>query len=195
MPAGLRARSPADTGDDDEAALVAGAQSDPRAFAPLYRRYADPVYRYCYRHLGSREAAEDATSQIFTRALAALPGLGERPFRPWLFVIAAHAVVDVHRARRPEATLDAAVAVVDPAPSPEEQAMAAADGRAILAALARLSAADRRLVELRLAGLSGAEIAAVLGRSPGAVRVAHHRAVARLRALRAEQGGEGAPDA
>jgi hypothetical protein len=44
----------------DEAALVARAQADRHAFAPLYARYLDPVYRYCYRRLGSKEAAEDA---------------------------------------------------------------------------------------------------------------------------------------
>ena len=43
------------------------------AFAPLYARYFDPVYRYCYRRLGHPEAAADAAAQVFTKALAALP--------------------------------------------------------------------------------------------------------------------------
>ena len=56
-----------------DALLVARAQRDPAAFSPLYEAYFDPVYRYCYHRLGSWEAAEDATSVIFTNALAALP--------------------------------------------------------------------------------------------------------------------------
>src|SRR5215213_5589126 len=71
---------------DDDAWVVRQAKSDPRAFAPLYSRYFDPVYRYCYRRLGHPEAAADATSQIFAKALAALPGYREEApsFRSWL---------------------------------------------------------------------------------------------------------------
>jgi RNA polymerase sigma-70 factor (ECF subfamily) len=56
----------------DESDLIAAAQRDRRAFAPLYARYALPIYRYCYRRLGNHEAAEDATSQTFVKALDAL---------------------------------------------------------------------------------------------------------------------------
>jgi DNA-directed RNA polymerase specialized sigma24 family protein len=59
-----------DSSDDE---LVALAMEDPRHFSLLYARYLDPVHRYCYRRLGSREAAEDATSLVFTRALTAFP--------------------------------------------------------------------------------------------------------------------------
>ena len=52
---------------------MARALHDRQAFGLLYDRYVDPVYRYCYGRLGSREEAEDATSLIFARALAALP--------------------------------------------------------------------------------------------------------------------------
>ena len=56
-----------------EALLVARAQRDPAAFAPLYEAYFDAVYRYCYHRLGDWSAAEDAASLVFTNALAALP--------------------------------------------------------------------------------------------------------------------------
>ncbi len=84
----------------DEAELVARAQREPQAFAPLYARYAEPVYRYCYRRLGSPEAAADATSQTFAQALAALPRYRAGSFRAWLFAIAANVVADAHRRRR-----------------------------------------------------------------------------------------------
>src|SRR5680860_1421008 len=82
---------------DDDAAAVAAALADPAAFAVLYRRYATDVYRYCYRRLGNREATEDATSQIFTRAITGLGGLKGRPFRPWLFTIARNTLIDGYR--------------------------------------------------------------------------------------------------
>lgn len=90
------------TGPSDSV-LVAAAQADRQAFAPLYDRYLDPVYRYCLRRLGSREAAEDATGQVFAKALAALPGYRDRSFRGWLFTIAHNVVGDAFRRPPPDA--------------------------------------------------------------------------------------------
>ena len=84
----------------DDAELVLQAQANPHAFELLYRRYVDAVHRYCYRRLGSREAAEDATSLVFTKAFGALPGLRRGSFRSWLFTIAYHVIADDLRARR-----------------------------------------------------------------------------------------------
>ena len=80
-----------------DAALAARALHDAEAFTTLYRAYAMDIYRYCYRRLCNREAAEDATSQIFINAYTGLHRLGNKPFRPWLFTIARNVVVDVHR--------------------------------------------------------------------------------------------------
>src|SRR5690242_357465 len=172
---------PDDGGMDDDA-LVA-AQRDPRAFAPLYARYADPVYRYSWRRLGDPDAAADATSLVFTKALAALPRYRAGSFRSWLFSIAHNTIVDGARAARPATPLDAAIDPVDPAPGPEELAVAGDAGRQVRALLGRLSPDQRQVVELRLAGLTDREIAAALGRNLPAVRMLQTRAVARLRSL------------
>lgn len=169
---------------DADANLITRARHDPHAFALLYRRYLDPVYRYCYHRLGSKEVAEDATSQVFAKALAALPSYrGDRPFRSWLFAIAHNIIVDAHRARRPDQPLEAAAYVFDIAPSPEDAALAAEGERTVRALLSGLSPDQARVVELRLAGLTEVEIARVLGRRPGAVRAVQFRALTRLRSL------------
>jgi RNA polymerase sigma-70 factor, ECF subfamily len=183
---------PDDAGLDDDA-LVAAAQLDPRAFAPLYARYADPVYRYCWRRLGDPDAAADATSLVFTKALAALPRYRAGSFRSWLFSIAHNTIVDGARAARPAAPLDAAFDPIDPAPGPEELAVAGDASRQVRALLGRLSPDQRHVVELRLAGLTDREIAAALGRNLPAIRMLQTRAVARLRTLlgpAATTGGE-----
>ena len=169
--------------------LVAHAQRDLTAFAPLYEAYFGPVYRYCYHRLGGWEAAEDATSQVFTNVLAALPRYraGDRAgsFRAWLFTIAHNVVcnlrrVDQQRRLRP---LDDAVTVHDAAPSPESAAEAAETARAVRMVLKELSPEQRQVVELRLAGLTEVEIGRVLGRKPGAIRMTQYRAALRIRAL------------
>lgn len=161
--------------------IVGRARLDPRAFAPLYDRYLDPIYRYCYRRLGNREAAEDATSAIFARALAALPNYRDGSFRAWLFVIAHNIVIDTHRRRRPEQPLADAFEPVDRDPTPEEAALASDARQSVRALLGVLPADQRRVLELRLAGLTGAEIARVLNRSVAAVKMLQLRAMTRLR--------------
>jgi len=170
---------------DSDALLVAYARTDPAAFALLYRRYVDPVYRYCYRRLGTREMAEDVTALIFTKALSALSAYrADGPsFRSWLFAIAHNAVADDLRARHPAAPLAAALDQADPMPTPESAALAAEGGRRVRELLRQLPPEQAQIVELRLAGLTGVEIALALGRTPNAVKVAQYRAYSRLRAL------------
>jgi RNA polymerase sigma-70 factor (ECF subfamily) len=124
------------------------------------------------------------------KALAALPEYrADGPsFRSWLFAIAHNVITDELRARRPDQPLTTVVDIVSQAPTPEEEAVRTEERHTIRALLALVPPGEARLLELRLAGLSGAEIAAVLGMTPGAVRVAHHRAVAHLRALLADEG-------
>jgi RNA polymerase sigma-70 factor (ECF subfamily) len=178
---------PTGTGEEVEGdgALVLLAQRSPQAFAPLYLRYRDRVLAYCYRRLGDRDEAEDAASAVFVAALRGLGGFRDRgdSFRSWLFSIAHNEVAMRHRnrSRHPAGPLAAAAAVVDPARSPEEAAIAA-DGQLRLAALlAGLPPRERETIELRMADLTTREIAHVLGISEQNVRTAQSRAVAKLR--------------
>ena len=188
MPLLRRQRAPrwdAATADEE---LVAWAQRGEReAFGALYDRYLHRVYGYCYRLLGTREAAEDANTEVFMRALAALPVYRVGSFRSWLFAIAHNVVADELRRRRPAVSLEA-VQLIDQGPSPEEIATAAAERSALLALLPQLSSDQRDVVALRLSGLSAAEIGEALGKPRNAVDGIHHRALLRLRSLVATGG-------
>lgn len=167
----------------DDAELVAAAKADPREFSALYERYVERVYRYCYRRLGSKEAAEDATSDVFLKALTAIDRYHEGVFAAWLFRIAHNVVVDAYRRGRPSAPIEAVSDTVDPSRTPESMAIAQAECDWLQRALARLPHDERAVVELPYAGWSGEEIAEALGRTPNAVKSLRYRAIRRLRAL------------
>lgn len=176
--------SPEDPGDDVVLAWQA-RQGDAQAFALLYRRYVDRVYAYAAWRLASREAAEEATQQIFFRALRGLPGYRQdAAFAPWLFAIARNVVTDIHRARsRVTVPLDSAIDVADSAPLPEEEALRALQRGELEAARDRcLSGRERELFDLLLTDMTQSEIARTLGRRQGAIRTAHWRLIGKLRA-------------
>jgi RNA polymerase sigma-70 factor (ECF subfamily) len=170
---------------DELASLVARARAgDTTAFAVLYRRHIAAVYAFAARQLGDRERAEDATQEVFTRALA---GIGrcrnDAAFAGWLFGIAHHVVAEQYKANRHRTfSLDLMAEPVDPDFSPEERALAREQGDELRRARERcLTDSERALFDLLLAGLADAQIAVALGRRPGAIRTAHWRLLLKLR--------------
>ncbi len=170
-----------------DAEVMARAQRELSAFAPLYQRYYRPVFGYCHRRLGHPEAAADATSQTFARALTGIHGFRSGSVAAWLFTIARNVVIDTVRSRRTHLDLDVAFHIAGDDPLPEDEAIANDQQRALFAALRTLTPEQRHVVELRLAGLTGPEIATVIGITPGAVKASQHRAYVRLRAVLADE--------
>lgn len=166
---------------NDDVLLVAAARVNCADFAPLYARYVGAIYRYCHARLQSREAAEDATGEVFVKALAALPGYRDQAFASWLFRIAHNVVVDQHRRKRPSAPFDEAAALPATSLTPDEVAIARAEQDALWQAIATLPDEQRATIELQLAGWDDRRIGVALGRSPAAVRMLRLRALGRLR--------------
>jgi RNA polymerase sigma-70 factor, ECF subfamily len=174
---------------DRDRALVEAAQADPARFEALYRKYVAQVYSYAAYELRDRHDAEDATERTFLAALAHLPRFEERArpddgdgastFKVWLFRIARNVVAERRRTRRrhPDVSLDAAMELAGSIDIEGEVARRD-ETRAALGAIDRLRGDRRRALVLRFVDeLSTAEIAGVLGRSEGAVRVLIHRAL------------------
>ncbi len=174
--------------DESDAGVIARARRDPAAFAPLYTRYSGPVFGYCLRRLGNREMAEDATSLVFVRVLGSLSRCRSEQFRPWLFGIAHNVTTDVLRTRGRSVALPDEDERHDPGQLPVDVVLEREGEGRVHALLADLNPVQRQIVELRLAGLTGAEIVTVLGWSHGAIRIAQLRAYRRLREVIAASG-------
>jgi RNA polymerase sigma-70 factor, ECF subfamily len=181
MPVLQRIRPRISTGADEAPASV--------AFARLYEEFFDPIYGYCRSRLNDTQAAEDAASTVFARALAAGPRYDDPSLRSWLFGIAHNVLANRFRAARPQAPLEEIDDLADASPPLDDAIVADEERDRLLSALRLLPDDQRRVVELRMVGLTGPEIARLLDRSHGAVKMLQLRAFTRLRELLAGDPG------
>jgi RNA polymerase sigma-70 factor (ECF subfamily) len=176
----------------DVRALVARAKDgDPDAWEGLYRLTYPRLLAYASRRLWARDEADDAVSETFARAFRRIGAFewSGGGISAWLFGILRNVVLEANRrSRRPGPAAPDVRAeddVLDGLVLDEE-------ARAVRAAFVTLSPDDQEVLELRVVGeLSADEVASVLGKQPGAVRMAQSRALARLRAALDQDGDHG----
>jgi len=167
----------------------------PGAVEALLERIRPMVVRYCRARLGRVTGhyyvADDVAQEVCLAVLSALPRYRDmgKPFASFVFGIASHKVADaVRTASRLAVPYEELPDGPDDRPGPEETVVAYIEAERTRALLARLPNHLRELLILRVVtGLSAEETGTVLGMSAGAVRVAQHRALARLRALAVEE--------
>jgi RNA polymerase sigma-70 factor (ECF subfamily) len=174
----------------DDAQLVERAvRRDPQAWAEIYERYAPQLLGFFVNQLRDAAAAEDMTADVFLEALQAADRFHGNPadLRSWLFRIARNNLIDrIRRDRR--ATLDTIESASEtelaralPSVDPGDEALAALDRERVQEAIRSLSPDQREVILLRLGGgLSGPEIATIVGKTTGAVKALQHRALATL---------------
>jgi RNA polymerase sigma-70 factor (ECF subfamily) len=148
------------------------------------------VVRYCRARIGAAErsglSADDVAQEVCLAAMMALPRYREqgRPFLAFVYGIAAHKVADARRAagRNRAYPTDSVPDFASVRAGPEQLAVDADSATRMNALLQVLPDKQREILILRVVvGLSAEETAATVGSTPGAVRVAQHRALTRLK--------------
>lgn len=169
-------------------------KQDPEAFARLYDKYVEAIYRFAILKLSSKEEAEDVTSEVFTRAWQYVQERHDiLHFRALLYRIARNLIADRFRKVEPVVSLDAVT--FDPsgtsthtqANEPDDRGRtqvvieARADAALIIDKLQRLKEDHRDVLTLRLIDdLPFSVIADILEKPVGTVRVIFHRALKAL---------------
>jgi RNA polymerase sigma-70 factor, ECF subfamily len=171
--------------------LVMQAMSGDRAAVARLLEVIRPlVARYCRGKLGpvdrSYLSADDVAQEVCLAILTALPNyrVQGKPFLAFVYGIAAHKVIDAHRAvsrGRTDPVADVPDSV-ETGVGPEQRALHGELSAQLRALLDELPEKQREILVLRIVvGLSAEETAEIVGASPGAVRVAQHRALGKLR--------------
>ena len=175
--------------EDDAALARRASKGEAEAFGVLYDRYVDAVYRYVFYRVRNEAEAEDVTSDVFMRALRAIPKYEPRQaFLAWLYRIARNAVIDRGRRRagRTQVSFEDALAHPqgDRVVNPDEGLLALSDADALRVAMRQLTPLQQEVLVLRyVEGLDTKEISRLVGRRDGTVRGIEFRALTALRSL------------
>jgi RNA polymerase sigma-70 factor, ECF subfamily len=184
-------------GDDLDVLVGAAVGGDRNAVDGVLRWIRPLVLRYCRARVGSQEktfaSADDVAQEVCLAVFAALPSYRDqgRPFLAFVYGIAAHKVADAHRssARNRAEPVPEVPDSPEMADGPEQRAMQTELAGRMDKLLDMLPDKQREILVLRVVvGLSAEETAEAVGSTPGAVRVAQHRALGRLRNVLASEG-------
>jgi RNA polymerase sigma-70 factor, ECF subfamily len=172
---------------DGENKLIKDAiRGEASAFGVLYRHYQPKIYRFIYLKVSRREEAEDLTHEVFVKAWHNMPSYESRgfPFGSWLYRIARNMVIDHYRTRKDTTPLEAteeAVLATQTLHADLETKLAVENVRGVLT---KLKSEHQEVIVLKyLEDMTNREIAGVLEKSEGAVKLLHNRALKALRAL------------
>ncbi len=169
------------------------ADGDAAAFGELYDIHVDQIYRHIYYRVGNTNDAEDLTQQVFIRAWHAMKRYRKKstPFVGWLFTISRNLVIDFYRSRKDKVSLDDDYQIASREPALEQRAEIEMEHEEVLKNIARLPEEHRQVVVMRfIEDYSFGEIASVLNKTEGAIRVTLHRALKKMRDFMEEGKGK-----
>lgn len=186
------------TGDELDAAVRAARHGDRAALTSVLESVHEPILRYCRGRIGVGErhlfSADDIAQEALMAVMTALPRYEDqgKPFMAFVYGIASHKVADAMRvAGRVKADpVEAVPDLMTVAGGPEQMALDSDASRQMKRLLSVLPDKQREILVLRLVvGMSAEETADTVGSTPGAVRVAQHRALAKLKDELRKAGG------
>jgi RNA polymerase sigma-70 factor (ECF subfamily) len=182
--------------DDPQVVALVGraVRREQAAFAELYDRYLDRVYRYVFYRTGNRTDAEDLTEQTFLQAWTAIERFRwqGKPFLAWLYAVAHNLVIDWRRRSAPSQSLDDDERPIDVESTSAARALGQwIDAELLADAIKRLTPEQQQVIILKfIDGFDTACIARVMDKREGTVRALQLRALQRLR-RHLERQGEG----
>ena len=170
----------------DKELLELAQKYETQALTEIYDRYAEMIYRYLYRLVGDAGYAEDLTSEVFIKLLQVLnTRQGPRDqLRGWLYRVAHNLAMDWFRKQNRQSTLSLNEELTAGGDSLHAVVVRRQAHWQLYQAISQLTPAQQQVIMLRFGeGLKVAEVAGLMGKSEGAIKVLQHRAIQRLRKL------------
>jgi RNA polymerase sigma-70 factor, ECF subfamily len=169
-----------------ESIVDRAVSGDTEAFGRLYDIYADRIYRHIYYRTSNVEDARDLTQEVFTKAWQGLPRYKRTgtPFLGWLFTISHNRVIDYYRTKKDHAYLNPEIIMEDRESSPEKLVEAEFTQQEVRKAILQLPEDQQQVILMSfIEGFEYKEIAAILNKTEGNIRVITHRGLKKMREI------------
>ncbi len=177
------------TQDPELKALIDAAKSkDERAFGRIYEFYFEKIYKFIYFRVNHKEIAEDLAEDVFVKAWSRIHHVNADSFGGWLYSIAKNTVIDYYRKKRIVVDLEDIENVMESEQNVMEDANTVMEKKVFLGLLKNLTPEQQIIIKLKfMEDLDNAEIAELISKSEGSIRVIQHRAIQKLQQLLDEQ--------
>ena len=175
---------------DDRQLVKLAKEGDRGALAALYKEYQPRIYRYIAYRVGDAAVADDLTAEVFVSMVKNIRQYEDRgrPFLAWLYAVAGNVVKMHYRSQGKVEFEPLPDEMIDQEPTPAEIAQSRLTQERLVAAMPRLTEEQRQVILLKfIEGFDNNEIAAVMVKSEGAIRIMQHRALLALRRVLAEE--------
>ncbi len=181
----ISARSLGETSDFLKNLQVRAKAGEQAAFGQIYDHFFKKIYTFIYYRVGHKEVAEDLAEDVFLKAFGKIAGMNkDGSLEAWLYQIARNRVIDYYREKKltvpleeVENTLEYETNVIDIVNLEHQQII-------FLKLLKELGAEQQAVLKMKfLEDLSNSEIAELLNKNEGAIRVIQHRAITKLQEL------------
>jgi len=175
-----------DLGEDALKSLVEQAKNgDQAAFSEIYNLYFKKIYRFIFYRVSHKEVAEDLAEEVFIKAYSHLSRLEDpKSLEGWLYQVARNSVIDYYRSKKMTVALEDVENILEYESNVIDVLNLQDRQKVFLRLLKELGAEQQMVIKLKfLEDLGNEEIAEVLQKSEGAVRVIQHRAITKLQEL------------
>ncbi|OGE79125.1 MAG: hypothetical protein A2751_05800 [Candidatus Doudnabacteria bacterium RIFCSPHIGHO2_01_FULL_46_14] len=168
-----------------EALVLRAKNGDEIAFGQIYDLYFQKVYRFIYFRVNHKEAAEDLVSEVFIKVWDKLDKIQEaQAFNGWIYQIARNLVIDYYRSRKENVDISLLENVLQYEDNMIDRTNLSFQQKAFLENLGQLTEEQQIVIKLKfLEELDNPDIAKILGKSEGAIRVIQHRAISELKKI------------
>ncbi len=158
---------------------------DREAFGRIYDHFAERLYKFIFFRVGHKELAEDIMADTFVKAWTKIGQLtSAKAFVGWLYQIAKNNIIDYYRVKKVTVDLNEVIEFLEDAASPFDDANLMIEQKIVIDFISQLPEEQAQVIRYRFfEELENIEIAQIIGKSEGAVRVIQHRAINRLKEM------------
>lgn len=175
--------------EEEKKWLKGARKGDKESFGLLYEKYGQQIFRFIYWQVSNKEQAEDLNQEVFLKAWKNIEKYQERncPFSSWLYRIARNTVIDFYRTQKKVYPIEDEIFFSegnDLRENPKKIAETKIEVERVKKVLNSLPNNQREIIVLKfIEGFSNKEIAKILKKSEGAIRILQYRAIRNLKKI------------